>query len=416
MKKVRRYVGVGGASVLAICMNVAPARAERLFLDGHGNSPDRVTIIVQDFAFDSTPVSEVMGPTRLQTIEVTMVYESPTSPYVSIMDMEFKCPNPNHGVTYKKAVREEKKRGGGPPPPPVVSPDPDQVEFRLVRGNQYLKNSVGYKQLNSTDWQTADTYAMKRIYRVACNDTLIAQAKSKAPIIKGEVTENNKTGEYLDMAALRKNLEAIELQYAEYLPSGVFGVYLADLVWEKLWTDAKPPNIDYGPPLTPEQTAALRQKIEGFGKQLDAQRTELEASLKDQKAKLDFTAAAAKFRNNRKWSAGEGMINRMWLSKTEAEVVASIGRPVVTDAGGARYLSYGQSHDNQVFLQNVVTGAIRVNGVFTSCDVRFALIPDSANVFRVADVVVNTTTNINGFDTAGGRSLTNCQELLDRPM
>ena len=397
-------------------MHASPAYAERLFLDGQGNSPERVAIIVQDFAFDSTPVPELWGPTSLQTIEVTMVYESPTAPYVSIMDMEIKCPNPSHGMTYEKALRAKKKRGDGPPPPPAVLPDPEQVEFRLVRGSQYLKNSVGFKQMNPTGWQAAETYAMKRIYRVACNDTLIARAKSITPIVKGAVTEQNKTGEYLDMAALRKNLEAIELQYAEYLPSGVFGVYLADMVWEKLWTNATPPKIDYGPPLTPEQEIALRKKISDFGKQLDAQRAELEASLKDQKAKMDFTGAAAKFRGNRKWSAGEGMINRMWLAKTEAEVVASLGPPVASQAGGVRYLSYGRSFDNQVVMQNVVTGAIRVNGIFSSCDVQFALIPDSDNIFRVADVIIKTTTNIDGNDISRRGHLPNCQEILDRPM
>ena len=415
MGLMRKYGGAGIGALFVACLYVVPAQAERLFLDGHGLSPDRVAFIVQDFAFDSTPVSLEPGPTLLKTIEVTMVYEGKAAPFVSIMDLEIKCPNPAAGMTYKKAVRQQKRQGDGSPPPPALLPDPETVEFRLVRGSQYLKNAVGYKDMQPTDWQTADSYAMKRIYRVACNDTLIALAKSKTPIVKGEVTDQNKTGEYLDMAALRKNLEAIDLQYAEYLPSGVFGIHLADLVWEKLWTDVQPPKIDYGPPLTPEQQVALREKIASFRQQLDAQRVEVESSLKSQKAQMDFTAAAAKFRGGRQWARGEAMINRMWLSKTEREVVASLGAPQVAEAGGVRFLSYGHSYDNQAVLQNVVTGAIRVNGVFRSCNVQFALIPDSNGEYRVADVIIKADSNINGADVKSTLA-TNCSEILDRPM
>lgn len=415
MGLIRKYGCAGAGMLLLAGLYAGPVQAERLFLDGHGSSPSRVAFIVQDFAFDSTPPSEIFGPTLLKTIEVTMVYEGKDAPFVSIMDLEIKCPNPSAGMTYKKAVREDKKRGGGPPPPPALLPDPDTVEFRMVRGSQYLKNAVGFQDMAPTNWQAADSYAMKRIYRVACNDTLIAHAKANTPIVKGEVTEYNKTGEYLDMAALRKNLEAIDLQYAEYVPSGVFGLYLADMVWEKLWTDAPPPKIDYGPPLTPEQEVALKEKIASFRQQLTAQRGELESSLKSQKAQMDFTADAAKFRGGRKWAKGEAMINRMWLSKTEREVVASLGTPHVAEAGGVRFLSYGQVYDNQAVFQNVVTGAVRVNGVFRSCNVQFALIPDSSGDYRVADVIIRADSNINGADTKSTLA-TNCREILDRPM
>lgn len=415
MGLIRKYGGAGAGALLIASLYATPAQAERLFLDGHGVSPDRVVFIVQDFSFDSTPPSELDGTTLLKTIEVTMVYEGKAAPFVSIMDLEIKCPNPNAGMTYKKALRQQKRQGDGPPPPPALLPDPASVEFRMVRGSQYLKNAVGYKDMQPTAWQTADSYAMKRIYRVACNDALIAHAKAKTPIVKGEVTDQNKTGEYLDMAALRKNMEAIDLQYAEYMPSGVFGIFLADLVWEKLWIGSPPPQIDYGPPLTPEQQVALQEKIASFGQQLAAQRAELESSLKSQKAQMDFTAAAAKFRGGRQWARGEAMINRMWLSKTEREVVASLGAPQVMEAGGVRYLSYGHSYDNQAVFQNVVTGAIRVNGVFRSCNVQFAMIADSDGEYRVADVIIRADSNINGAD-AKSTLATNCSEILDRPM
>ena len=415
MGLIRKFGGAGAGTLLVLSLYATPVQAERLFLDGHGLSPDRVVFIVQDFAFDSTPVSIEPSPTLLKTIEVTMVYEGKAAPFVSVMDLEIKCPNPTAGVSLKKALRDYERRGGGPPPPPALLPDPETVEFRMVRGSQYLKNAVGYKAMQPSDWQTADSYAMKRIYRVACNDALIAHAKAKTPIVKGETTDQNKTGEYLDMVALRKNLEAIDLQYAEYMPSGVFGIYLADLVWEKLWTDAQPPQIDYGPPLTPEQQVALKEKLASFRQQLDAQRVELESSLKSQKAQMDFTAAAAKFRGGRQWARGEAMINRMWLSKTDREVVASLGAPQVAEAGGVRYLSYGHSYDNQAVFQNVVTGAIRVNGVFRSCNVQFAMIADSSGEYRVADVIIKADSNINGADVKSTLA-TNCSEILDRPM
>ena len=71
MTRIWRYAGLGAVGLLAASMHASPAYAERLFLDGQGNSPERVAIIVQDFAFDSTPVPELWGPTSLQTISAS---------------------------------------------------------------------------------------------------------------------------------------------------------------------------------------------------------------------------------------------------------------------------------------------------------------------------------------------------------
>jgi len=128
------------------------------------------------------------------------------------------------------------------------------------------------------------------------------------------------------------------------------------------------------------------------------------------KAGFDFTEAAARYRGKRHVSRTEANLLRVWLSKTEQDVVAANGAPVVRQAGIARTLSYGQTFDNQVMWQNVASGATFTSGGYKSCNVRYVLIPDNGGVFRVADV------NVFGGTGGDARGMSNpCTDILNVP-
>lgn len=385
------------AGVIASCV-VTSAEADRFIVDVQGTSPDRIVTVSSDFSSMSTPVGDMMfGPIGYQTLEVTMVYEGRDQPYWTKMELEFKCPNPNHKDNMPK------KRKGATQTASLL-PETDMVEFRMKQGETRAKSNVNATPLQPTEWQSADTYLMKRLYRVACGSDLIQSTK------RASVSAD---GQSYDLAAIRKNYAAIGLNDAEYIPQGTFGDYMAEFVWDEMWKGATKPPIDNGPvdnrPITAEQRAETDRKLAELQAQLNQQRDYVMGKALQMKAENDFIGTAAKYRNNRKWSKTEQMMAQVWLTRTEAEVVAAIGRPVVTDAGGVRFLGYGQEYDARYIVRRVASGQEWVEGVYQTCDLEFALIPDSSNVLRVADVVVKARSN------AGGNTLAICRGLLDVP-
>lgn len=390
--------------VLTFIAAVLPcaAHAERLFLDNQGNSPNRIAYFSDDFATDTTILGgDVSGPTLHKRIEVTMVFEAKDQPYWTTMDLEFKCPNPNH-----KMYMPKKKKGAETAE--WVLPAADTVEFRMVSGQTRLKTKVERKTLTPTDWQSTGSYAMKRVYRVACNADAISRAKNSSPAADGKT---------VDMAVLRGKMEGLGLQSAAYIPSGTFGDSLGEFTWATLWKDARMPAIDNGRPLTAEEKKALDAKMAQLKIQMDADRAKVQGDLEQMKAGFEFTAAAAKFRGNRKWSQTERVMNSVWQGKTEADVVAAVGPPAVADAGGVRFLSYGQEFDRRYVMQNMMTGYMWTEGMYSSCNIRFALIPDHKNVLRVADVVVTAQTTIadSTVKSRGSSERALCSELLEVP-
>lgn len=393
------FKGSTAMAVLATALSVAPASAETLLIDLQSVSPNRTAIFADDYSRITTPVTdEMFGPIEYRTIEVTMIYEKGDQPYWTEMDLEFKCPKPGFGPN-GKPIKKSKKA-------PVeteddwVLPNADTVEFRMIKADSRLKNKVNPVPLKPSDWQTTDAYTIKRIYRVACNSSAIHKAKVNSPAADGKT---------IDLTALRQKLAGLGIDNTLYAPPGSSGDDLANFVWETLWPDVSKPTIDYGPPLTEEQKKEVIAKAQQLKKQLDEQTAAMMAKLEQMKGDNDFIAAAGQFRGGRKWSNVETMMNQVWLTRTEAEVVEAIGRPVVTDAGGARFLSYAKQYDDRYIVRNLASGQEWVDGIYQSCDLDFALIPDSKGVMRVADVVVKARSN------AGGSTLGICRGLLDVP-
>lgn len=388
--------GRGTLKALAVALlasgGVSAAHAETMFIDSSGQSPNRVAIFASDLVIDTTPLTDTMGPTEIKEIQVNMVFEALNQPYYNELKLEFQCPNPVHASHVQKKGQ------------PWALPDKDVVTFRMARGWKHDKDQAYTADLTPTNWQQSSSFAMKSIYRIACDNDRLQRYiyESRTP---------DETS--VDMDILRSKMAGMGLGNARYIASDLFMWKIADFTWETLWPDVPKPKLVKGTPLSKEEYARIQadiaQRAKAMSEKIAAIRGGLLAEIGKMDAESEFVSRAAKFRGNRKWTRVEAVMNRAWLTKTEAEVVAAIGRPVITDAGGARFLSYGQSFDNRVVYRRIVGGDAWTEGVFQSCDIQFVVLPDQSNIMRVADVRVTSMSN------SGANELKICSGLLNAP-
>ncbi len=379
-----------GAGIMAIATQVG---ASEFLIDMQGAAGKRVNVYASDAIMDHTPINDDLAnpdSNRVIQIDLTMVYEAVDQPLWLEYQLQFKCP---------KSIR----RGRGAPKHKADSTGildtPDSVEFRVASGAKTMKQDPAIIDLQPTDWQSTTSYTMRQAWNVACNSASIGDAKQAAAVDRVVKSDT-----------LRAKLAAIGLNGLELVPAGLSMSSLADFTWETLWSDVPKPAINRGRKLTPGESAALTAKLAQMQQQVTGAQGRVQGNLAAMKADMDFTQIAAEYRGKRRLSRSESLLIQVWLGKTEQEVVAANGNPAVRQAGIARTLSYGQAFDNRVMWQNLVTGATYTGGGYKSCNVRYALIPDSAGMLRVADV--NIFVDSSG-DTSGmGRA---CADILNVP-
>ncbi|WP_167709922.1 hypothetical protein [Xanthomonas arboricola] len=367
--------------------------ASEFLIDMQGAVGKRVNVYASDAIMDHTPINDDLAnpdSNRVIQIDLTMVYEAVDQPLWLEYQLQFKCP---------KSIR----RGRGAPKHKADSTGildtPDSVEFRVASGAKTMKQDPAIIDLQPTDWQSTTSYTMRQAWNVACNSASIGDAKQAAAVDRVVKSDT-----------LRAKLAAIGLNGLELVPAGLSMSSLADFTWETLWSDVPKPAINRGRKLTPAESAALTAKLAQMQQQVTEAQGRVQGNLAAMKADMDFTQIAAEYRGKRRLSRSESLLIQVWLGKTEQEVVAANGNPAVRQAGIARTLSYGQAFDNRVMWQNLVTGATYTGGGYKSCNVRYALIPDSAGMLRVADV--NIFVDSSG-DTSGmGRA---CADILNVP-
>ncbi|WP_166770968.1 hypothetical protein ACCQ14_15355 [Xanthomonas sp. NCPPB 2865] len=367
--------------------------ASEFLIDMQGAAGKRVNVYASDAIMDHTPINDDLAnpdSNRVIQIDLTMVYEAVDQPLWLEYQLQFKCP---------KSIR----RGRGAPKHKADSTGildtPDSVEFRVASGAKTMKQDPAIIDLQPTDWQSTTSYTMRQAWNVACNSASIGDAKQAAAVDRVVKSDT-----------LRAKLAAIGLNGLELVPAGLSMSSLADFTWETLWSDVPKPAINRGRKLTPAESAALTAKLAQMQQQVTEAQGRVQGNLAAMKADMDFTQIAAEYRGKRRLSRSESLLIQVWLGKTEQEVVAANGNPAVRQAGIARTLSYGQAFDNRVMWQNLVTGATYTGGGYKSCNVRYALIPDSAGMLRVADV--NIFVDSSG-DTSGmGRA---CADILNVP-
>ena len=386
-KRARAVVMLGAALMAA-----APAMAvDKMVVDIQGISPNRVIIYLDDHSTEKTPVgADMFGPVSIRQIDLTMVYEAPGQPYWTETALQLKCPNPSYGA---KLPRKGKADAAW------VLPDTDSVEFRMESGHKRMKNSPVIEALAGSGWQTASNYLMQQVYRVACNDIAISEAKQTAVI----------PGDRLDPDKLRQSMRALGLDTAEFLPAeGLSMNVLASYTWEHFWKDAPKPALNNGRKLTPQEAAALEKQLEDQIAMLEKQRDAVGTRLKKMDDENHFIGEAAKLRGGRRVNSTEQTMISVWLGKNEGDVVAAMGAPNVSEAGGLRFLTYAREYDGRYALGRQGGEVVSTQGLYESCRAQFVLKPDSGGALRVADVVVDEQRS------GPGRAYV-CSELLNAP-
>lgn len=378
-----------GAGIMAIA---TPVGASEFLIDMQGAVGHRVNVYANDATIDRTPISDIMnpGPNWIRQIDLTMVYEAVDQPLWLEYKLQFKCPKPSQRG---RGAAKRKADSTG------MLDTPESVEFRVASGTKSMKQDPAIIDLQPTDWQSTTSYTMRQAWNVACNSDSIIAAKEAVAVNR-----------VFKADTLRSKLAAIGLNGLELVPDGLSMSLLADFTWEKLWSDVPKPAINNGRKLTPAETAALKAKLAQMQQQVTDAQGKVQGTLATMKTDLDFTQTAADYRGKRRLKRSESILIQVWAGKTEPEVVAANGNPVVRQAGIARTLSYGQSFDNRVMWQNLATGATYDGGGYKICNVRYVLIPDSAGMLRVADV------NVFGEARGDTRGLGDaCADILNVP-
>jgi hypothetical protein len=383
-----RKLAIFGAALTAA---VPAAAVDKMVVDIQGISPKRVIVYLDDHSVEKTAVgADLLGPTRIREIKLTMVYEAPDQPYWTETRLQFKCPNPAYGRKLPRKGKADEV---------WVLPDTDSVEFRMEGGHKRMKNSPEIETLTGSGWQSASNYLMQQVYRVACNDIAIGQAKQAAII----------PGDKLDPVKLRASMRTLGLDTAEFLPAeGLSMNILASYTWEHFWKDAPKPALNNGRKLTAQEAAALEKQLEDQIAMLEQQRDAVGARLQKMDAENRFIGEAAKLRGGRKVSSTEQSLISVWLGKNEGDVVAAMGAPDVSEAGGLRFLTYFREYDGRYALVRPGGEIVSTQGLYESCRAQFVLKPDNGGAMRVADVVVDEQRS------GPGRAYV-CSEILNAP-
>jgi hypothetical protein len=388
-----------------------PAQANTyVLLDRQGGTPDRVAVYAETFVRDWSPVNltipvinkannSYQSQPTIKGINIGLVYEAEGQPYWTEMQVHFRCP----GKTVYVDSPQKKGKKAAPRAPQVLAM-PASVTFRLESGMTRRKDSFEITQLSQSDWQTTSGLTMRRAYLLACNDDAVQNI--------AERTSFDEAGNFVP-AMFDAQMAALGLDNTLLFPGSLFMHDVAEMTWAKLWADVKTPPINNGRDLTDEEIAAfdkeLKAKVAEMQARLDRDKAKVMASLQQQDAEFRFQDEIARVRGNRRTSKTEAAMIMAWQGKSERDVAIAMGAPNVSEAGGVRFLSYGQDYDSRYVVQRVVSGATWTEGVYKSCNIQFVLIPDAQSQYRVADVVISA------FRSGDGWAPDLCSEMTEAP-
>lgn len=407
-KRLQTSAVVLGGLALSVA---APASAGTyILLDRQGSTPDRVAIYAETFVSDQSPIDlslpqfdkdggSYQAKPTVKEIEIGLVYEAENQPYWTKMRVQFRCPG---RTVYIDRPKKKGKKAAAPTPPPLAMPS--SVSFRLNSGMTRRKDSFQITQLSPSGWQTTGGLTMRRAYLLACNDEAVKKI--------AEQTAYDADGNF-SPALFDNQMAVLGLDGTVQFPGFLFMHDVAEMTWAKLWSDVKTPPINNGRDLTPEEIAAadkeMQTRVASMQAQIARDKAATMASLQQQDAEFKFRDEIARVRGNRRTSKTETAMILAWQGKDERDVVIAMGAPNVSEAGGVRFLSYGQDYDSRYVVQRVVTGATWTEGVYKSCNIQFVLIPDAQAQYRVADVVVSA------FRSGDGWAPDLCSEMTEAP-
>jgi hypothetical protein len=241
-----------------------------------------------------------------------------------------------------------------------------------------------------------------KLHKIACNEDVMRGAMVKA------AKANN------DMAVFRNEIKKIGLPEDLQLVGQQTAPEYLDFSWWVLWQGAKRPDPSgkWSRRPTQKELEAAQEQMAQIQKQYDALvagvKPQLEANIKRMDAKFELQRAAAEVRKGRAMSRNERLMLTAWEGKTDSEVAATMGAPLVSDVGKLRFLSYGREFDNRVVVGNR-QGAVWEEGLYENCNVQFVMHTDDKNTPRVADVRIWTNSN------QLGQVMFACGGLLEAP-
>lgn len=314
---------------------------------------------------DRTPADKVLGPTRVRQLDTTIVYESADKPEFSELRLQFEC-----------VVKHAYDGKNVPKQPAFDAP----VNVRVAEGSWKLRREdIKSEDLPAGDWRTSSSPVLLKLHKVACNEDVMRSAMIKAG------KDNN------NMEIFRNEIVKIGLPKDLQLVGQQVSVEYMQFAWAVLWSGATRPDPTGGWSRRPtkKQEEEFRTKMDQMQKQYDQIAAgitpKLEASIKEMDNESEFEKIAADIRGGRTLSKNEFHMLTVWKGKTETDVGATLGAPIVSEAGKLRFLSYGKEFDNRVVVGNM-QGAVWQEGFRENCNVQFVMHQDAKNVSRVVDV------------------------------
>ena len=380
--------------MMAIGVGFVPsvASAQALFFHVDGELGDRQAYYSQTLVMNRTPPSEALGPIEIKQLDVTIIHENAAKPEWTMLRLQFECPS-----MFALATGKADK----------VLPKSTSVRMRIGEGSVKLRRDLQNEEIPPGSWATTSDPAMLKARKLACYEA----------DIKTAMFESYRNQRF-DMAAFNAKLKPLGFTESVMVLAETTGPEQVELSWSRLWRGSKRPDPTgkFSRPATDAERAEAAAKMAVLTKELETLTAEIrgkyEQSTKNLAAGFEFDEAAAKLRGDRKPRGIEAQLLMVWQAKPEEDVVAKMGRPLVSESGNLRVLSYGQQSDNRVLVGST-SGATWVEGTYMACDVQFVTIPDKNGVRRVADVRIGVDSNAPGW---GGASTTEaCSGLLQVP-
>lgn len=340
---------------------------------------------------DRTPADRLLGPTRVRQLDTVVVHESADKPEFAALRLQFEC-----------VVKHPFDGKAAPKQPAFDAP----VAVRVGEGSWKLRREdLKGEALPAGPWRTSASPVLLKLHKVACHDDVLRGAMVKAAKAAKGAGDLAVFGDEIRRIGLPPDLQLVGQQTApEFL----------DFAWWVLWSGAKRPDPSgrWSSRPTKEELARAQAQMAQIQRQVDQLagqvRPALERDLRAGDAQWARQQAAAEIRKGRAMSRNERLMLTAWEGRPESEVAATMGAPVVSEAGGLRFLSYGREFDNRVVVGNR-QGAVWEEGVYEHCNVQFVLHAPDGQVARVADVRIWTGAN------RIGQVVFACTGLLEAP-
>nr|WP_315484338.1 hypothetical protein [uncultured Undibacterium sp.] len=346
--------------------------------------------------------NEIMAKTSIKELPVIVIYEAVNSPEWNELKIQFECVNKYRVLSYSEAQQAAKiaKQEGKPYSSSVIADgwnDPQKwkspVNMRIAaRSYTVPRVDLSNRPIPQTPWALDGNAAMIKAQKFACQEE----------DVRNTLRDATANGQF-NTGIFNSGLQNIGLQEAVHPLEAKTVIDLLNLSWEVLWKGSKraDPSGLWVKKLSPEdkarneiQYAAIEKQMK---KQMDAAQSFAQPKIEEYQAEQEFLEVVRKVRGNRQVGQEESTLLSVWQGKPEEQVGASMGAPQVSEAGGLKFLNYQSSFDNRSALVSAASGRVlSTQGASGSCRISFITAPDRKNIWRVADIRIDSQGEVGG--------------------